>query len=194
MFSPATMAALNEQPTSVLSNQDGSQYIPIGVIEKKLDEIFSSWNTSNWRSSIIIITGKEYYDASVELIVFDKESKVTVTKTGSVTFPIFEMDDNKNYAATALSFCIANAAKRLGKVFGRELNNRMTTLDTASTGINSSAPDTSDKDNAIAKEFEKVKKLVTDAKDKSSALSIMAKNGFKYNQELTAIANSKTNK
>ncbi len=35
-------------------------------------------------------------------------------------------DTNQDYSATALSFCIANAAKKLGNRFGRSLNGRLT--------------------------------------------------------------------
>lgn len=108
-------------------------YIPIGIIENTLDE-FDSWDTYNFSGGIVKAGNFWFYDASVLLEV--KFKAKVIKRTGAVTFQISSQDSNMDFAATALSFCIANAAKKLGKKFGRHLNGRLNTGETGLPIIN----------------------------------------------------------
>jgi hypothetical protein len=105
-------------------------YIPIGIIEEKLDT-FNEWGTDDFVFSLDR-TGNVWF-ASGSLVLYvafhegiDGESLTFKKKvSGAVTFPISSKDENMDFAGTVLSLCIANASKKLGKQFGRHLNGRL---------------------------------------------------------------------
>lgn len=102
----------------VATNADGSLYIPIGIVEQLLDDMTgSTWATRNFSFSIVadVVCG------SVELYF----PELNRSMVGSKTFSIDEYPDNQDWTATLLSECIKNAAKKLGRRFGRELNGRV---------------------------------------------------------------------
>ena len=103
------------KPEEILVNEDGSQYIPIGIVENLLDAITDkTWGTRNF--TFDTHGGNGFFSASLELLFFDR------VLVGTITFHETDYDDNRDYAAIAASECIKNAAKRLGNRFGRSLN------------------------------------------------------------------------
>jgi len=105
-------------------------YIPIGIIEEKLDT-FNEWGTDDFVFSLDRTGNVWFASGSLSLYVAFHEGvqgeSLTFKKkvSGAVTFPISSKDENMDFAGTVLSLCIANASKKLGKQFGRHLNGRL---------------------------------------------------------------------
>lgn len=122
-----------QEPDVVKINKlaKNAKYIPIGDVEKKLDEFyFGLWNTKNFNVQIIAneIIG------NIELSVFHPIAKVWITRIGAASVMILTkadmppIVDNKIINTLTRDFphlkseCIKNAAKSLGVAFGRDLN------------------------------------------------------------------------
>lgn len=97
-------------------------YIPIGLIEQNLDE-FDNWGTTDFSFLLTRVDKNWVASGSVSLNV-EFEGKI-ISRHGAVTFPVQTKSTNDDYESTALSLAIANAAKKLGKRFGRHLNGRL---------------------------------------------------------------------
>jgi hypothetical protein len=109
------------KPEEVKENEDGSQYIPIGIVEKLLDEGAAHFDFGNWGTKKFQIQyhfEQDLISASIDL-EFDNR-----TVTGGITFRPDDYAPNEDFAAIAISECIKNAAKKLGNRFGRSLNGR----------------------------------------------------------------------
>lgn len=127
---------LNTPPPKeeIQENRDKSKYLPISFVQMTLDEMyFGLWETVGYEEKIIVneLVGK------VELRVFHPVIKQWITKTGVAANPIRLKSgsavtdvESKIYNALSqdaphlLSDCIKNAAKQLGKRFGRDLNRK----------------------------------------------------------------------
>ena len=93
-------------------------------MEEYLDEIFPNWEIFNFTYDWKTINNREFISGKLTLRVQD-EDKLFRDVIGSCTFLVRGNEDNQDYVATLQSFCVANAAKRLGRRFGRGLNNRL---------------------------------------------------------------------
>lgn len=125
---------LNQEPPieEVARNNDGSEFIPIAIVENLLDEFTNNdWGTANFRyyfhpySTTVLISGS--LELSVTYYICHKDGREIHgcrTLIGAVTFTDDTHGSNLNFAATAKSECIKNAAKQLGRRFGRYLNDR----------------------------------------------------------------------
>lgn len=102
-------------------NKKGA-YIPIGIIEQNLDE-FDDWGTYNWQYTAQRIDKGWVASGSIQLYV--KIGEKIILRHGSTSFPIGSKLNNNDFEATAMSLAISNAAKKLGKRFGRHLNGRL---------------------------------------------------------------------
>lgn len=102
-------------------NKKGA-YIPIGIVEQNLDE-FDEWGTEDFVAYMQKVERKWMASGSVKLYIVQDGKKVT--RHGAASFVIHGNTDNEDFEATLLSFCITNAAKKLGKRFGRHLNGRL---------------------------------------------------------------------
>ena len=124
-------ALLNTPPSSSsLKDKQGFQYIPVGVVENMLDEFFGvgGWQTTNFQWSII---DKELV-GSIVLSVFI--NGVWVSRYGAAAtavrhYSALHKNAGQKIPKTLemdlphlLSCCLTNAAKKLGKAFGRDLN------------------------------------------------------------------------
>lgn len=158
--------------SDIKPNSDGSEYIPIGIIENKLDK-FDSWGTSNFKFQIFKTSNYWFASGSVELLVVNNKKSKTIN--GAVTYSIGRRDSNMDYEATVLSFCIANAAKKLGKQFGRHLNGRLEKGETAFPIILVDKRDT-----ATDPDYAKVLEQLTNATTREDALEIREKSEYKY--------------
>lgn len=134
---------LQEEPKpEEIKSHDGHLYVPIGIIEGKLDRIFHGmWKTENEKS---ITIGNEVC-MSLELSVFFYPTGQWITRVGAGAAMIQQRggwDDvakkkipakpsdvdakisntmGKDYP-NAKASAVANAAKSLGRTFGRDLN------------------------------------------------------------------------
>jgi hypothetical protein len=126
---------LNQYPsdTEVQVNKmaKNAKYIPIAVIERLLDELYSGlWQTDNFRTEVIAneVVG------SIDLKVYHPVAKMWITRTGAASAMILTSAgkpvtlENKITNTLVTSYpklkaeCIKNAAKSLGVRFGRALN------------------------------------------------------------------------
>lgn len=177
-------------PEYVKKNPEGYDYIPIGLVEQTLDEVCQGWTTFDPSFSIVQVG--EGYLATATIVLYFTYEEQSYSTVGAHSMYISQRDLNTNYAATCLSYAIANAAKRRGIVFGRDLNGR---LEVGETGLPVIQLDTSKKtDEEIAKELEVITMAVTASPTKEDALFLIENSGFRFNMKLKEIANSKPSK
>lgn len=177
------------KPEEVKLNPDNSQYIPIGMLEQVLDT-FDRWGTSNFKFALLKTGGTIFASASISLDVwFDNQER---HHTGASTFQILQNDVNTDYEATALSLALANAAKKLGKRFGRGLNNRLLTGETALPI--KQVQETHTPDQKEEQEFKELEQALKKFKTKEEAQEYLNTSGFKYHIGAKQIVNSKPSK
>ncbi len=177
-------------PDHIKKNPEGYDYIPIGLIEQTLDEICPEWSTLDPYFSIIQVG--EGYLATATIMLHFKYQERNYSSIGAHSMYISTRDANTNYAATCLSYAIANAAKRRGIIFGRDLNGR---LEIGETGLPVIQLDTSKKtDEEIQRELGEITEKVISCDNKEDALILIENSGFRFNIRLKEIANSKPSK
>lgn len=128
---------LNQHPPQgqILQHpQNKKEYLPISYIQNTLDEIFpGTWWDENFKSQVI---GNEIV-GSIELVVKHPITWQEIRHTGAAAALIrqtsgAQITDINAKIKNALegdyphlaSDCLKNAAKKLGKVFGRDLNRK----------------------------------------------------------------------
>jgi len=111
---------------------NNSKFLPIGIVEKTLDEIFSGlWRTKNFKYTIVV----NELVGDLELEVFHPVIQEWITRSGSASVPIMvkkgtDFTNVKNKYINACvtvaphlkAECVKNAAKSFGAIFGRNLN------------------------------------------------------------------------
>lgn len=121
---------VKEVKTNKLANN--SKFLPIGVIERTLDEIFSGiWQVKDFKYQIVV----NELVGSLELWVYHPLINQWISRVGCASVPItvksgtdFTEVRNKyiNACVTVMPHlkaeCVKNAAKSLGVLFGRSLN------------------------------------------------------------------------
>lgn len=124
--------APKKQSVQINKQANNSKYIPIGIIENALDELFFGlWETSNFKYQVI---GNEVV-GDLELIVVHPRLGVKMKRVGVGAVQIrmqkdADITDISKKIKTALvadfphlkAECLKNAAKSFGKYFGRDLN------------------------------------------------------------------------
>jgi len=123
---------LNQEPTNILK-RSGFDYLPVSHIETLLDEIFGAGCWSCEMQSIQVI-GNEILGIC-NLKVFHPILLQWITRTGTAATQIRQSKGAENTDVNAKlknalemdvphlkSDCLKNAAKTLGRVFGRDLN------------------------------------------------------------------------
>lgn len=125
--------AMEPETTAIARDEkEGFDYLPIAHVEAQLDEIFLGlWQTKNFRWQVVAneIIG------SIDLEVFNPVANAWITRTGTASVPIQQKSgsaptdvDAKYKNALVKDFphlkadCVKNAAKALGRRFGRDLN------------------------------------------------------------------------
>lgn len=111
---------------------NNSKFLPIGIVEKTLDEIYSGlWNAKNFKYIVVV----NELVGDLELSVFHPVIQEWITRPGVAGIPIMtkkgtDFTDIKNKYINACvtvaphlkAECIKNGAKSFGEVFGRNLN------------------------------------------------------------------------
>ena len=130
------VALLNREPdpkeVRVNQHAGNTRYLPISYVEMGLDELFFGlWSTENfkWQAMANEVVG------SIELVLTHPVTGQTIRKTGASAVMIRQQKgaritdlDAKYHNSLEMDFphlksdCIVNAAKGLGKYFGRDLN------------------------------------------------------------------------
>lgn len=110
--------------------KNGAEFLPIGVVEKKLYRLDSHWGTENYKSKFFSINGVGMFSASHELVITYGGRNRRLTGAATVPIPadvdFLDPEVNSNLDATAKSECTKNAAKPIGLAFGQGLNDRLT--------------------------------------------------------------------
>lgn len=125
---------LNIEPRKEdIKTLNGNKYIPIGIIEARLDQFFfGEWWTEKFQFS------REFNEmiGSIELVCRHPVTQKEIRRVGTASIQILQKkntelsDFNAHKIKNALeagfpklkSECIKNAAKSLGNLFGRNLN------------------------------------------------------------------------
>jgi len=128
-----------KQDIAVNKMANNSMYLPISFVETKLDELFfGAWETVNFQYQVVAneIIG------SIDLKVFHPVFHIWVTRTGCASVMIQmksernggdgDITNVRNKITNTLekdfphlkAECIKNAARSLGKAFGRDLNRK----------------------------------------------------------------------
>ncbi len=126
----------NSDETQKNTYANNALYLPISYIEMQLDELyFGLWQTKNFRWEIVV----NEVIGSIELDVFHPVKNIWITRTGSAATPIQmkkgsdlgpNMSQYKIHNTLVKDFphlkaeALKNAAKSLGKWFGRDLNRK----------------------------------------------------------------------
>lgn len=177
-------------PEHIKKNPEGYDYIPIGLIEQTLDEVCPEWSTLD--PSFDIIQVGDGYLATATIMLHFKYQERNYSSIGAHSMYISPRDLNTNYSATCLSYAIANAAKRRGIVFGRDLNGR---LEIGETGLPVIQIDNSKiSDAEIQRQLGEITEQVIFCDNKEDALLLIENSGFRFNLRLKEIANSKPSK
>ena len=117
----AYLKSINTPPAKseieVYEGADNAEYIPIGVLQNKLDEFFKGyWNwhcESQLQANSVVVTGTISY---INPVTSENLSKSGI---GAMEY----RGGNVNTAApVAESFAFKNACKKIGVAFGRDLN------------------------------------------------------------------------
>lgn len=130
-------AELNKQPAKgdIKSQKLGGKevgYLPIGLIEKYLDEMFSGlWSIENVNYQVVINS----IAVSLDLKVFNPVSQIWITRSGvgavkiqlnkdakSLDVEQIKADAIQKGLPSAKAFALKNAAQSLGELFGRNIN------------------------------------------------------------------------
>jgi len=113
---------------------NNSKFVPIGIIEKTLDEIFGGvWQTRNYEYKVVV----NELVGSLELWVYHPLLHEWIVRTGTGAVPITLKSGSKvtdieakqiNACVTVAPHlkaeCLKNAAKSFGAMFGRNLNRK----------------------------------------------------------------------
>ena len=111
-----------------------SKYLPISFIEMTLDEMFfGQWSTENFTYQVI----SNELVGSIDLVFIHPVTGFIIRRTGAAGVPIQMKSgsgvlDVQNKIPNTLvkdfphlkSSCLANAARSIGKMFGRDLNRK----------------------------------------------------------------------
>lgn len=168
-------------PSEIKKTPDGAEYIPIGIIEEKLDT-FDVWTTSNENFEIVRASNFYIATGSVELTVsyIKGKDRLTITRVGACSMVVSSRDSNTDFEGTVLSYCLSNAAKKLGKQFGRHLNGR---LDKGETSGLPTIQYQTGKDDKDDKEWEDFKVQLQNFPNKVDALIWLSTTPFKLSIE-----------
>jgi len=134
------MKALNTSPpdAEIYTNPHagGVKYLPISYVEMSLDEMFFGlWKTENFRFQVMVneivgsidlhvkhpITGEWIVRTGASATMIRQQKGATISEVDKKIHNALEMDMPHLKAD-----CIANAARSLGKLFGRDLNRKFT--------------------------------------------------------------------
>lgn len=109
---------INDEPIGVKESEDKSyRFIPISIVEGKLDEIYGGdWSFIMDREFF----GKGFATGVGTLSYIHPVSGLVVRKSGTAAVEISK-DVNMDFPKLE-SQCILNASKKIGLVFGRNLN------------------------------------------------------------------------
>lgn len=113
-----------DPPEEELSqNEDGSEFIPIWMVERGLGLIDPAWSTDNFKFRVFTIGDKTFASSSLEGMISTPYGRVK--RIGSSTFQINpDVESIDSIESASLSESTKNFAKKICKRLGRDLNGR----------------------------------------------------------------------
>lgn len=132
------------------TNADGSEFIPIYHVERKLFKLDTHWGTESFHFQLFKgVSNAMLVQSSLELVItYGGRTRRIVGSTTSFVPADVDFTDslvNSNYSGTLKSENIKNAAKTIGKAFGAALNER----DVILTPVNKSSKNGKQKPPAV---------------------------------------------
>ena len=107
----------------------GIYHISILEIKKLLYQKFHWWGTSNYKSTIILRGDDAVISSFLELDLIYKNADGEMSQhkfVGGFTFFASKYKPNDDYDGIAISECIKNASKNIGRFFGMFINPKKT--------------------------------------------------------------------
>lgn len=156
-------------PEDIRKNPDGSEYIPISIVQDRLDIVFKGLWSWNFEREVFGKTG-----ASGKGLLSYKDPYTGEWMHRSGTAAIYYDSQLRLDFPRLEAMCILNAAKKIGKWFGRDLNRQV-----EDAPLNPIQPPPDDTD----KEFQALKQRIIDA-DATAAERLLNDSSFRYNVEL----------
>lgn len=98
----------------VRTREDGVVYIPIEIVEDKLNKLFPGWSTHDFKQ----LVGNQHVVGSLELLVQYPGRDYATSRVGAGAVQIEVLEKEPGHLKAD---CIKNAAKSLGNTFGRSL-------------------------------------------------------------------------
>lgn len=165
-------------PEEIKQNDDGSLYLPISIVQNKMDKIFGhSWSWSFERETMgktgATGVGTVHYTHPVTGQYIHRTGTAAINFEGQMRLDFPRLD-----AQTFL-----NASKKIGRCFGRDLNRNIEDAPAPKVMVESNPE--------IDREFEDTKYRLLDIQDKSEAEKYLQSTSFKYHTELKQIVSSK---
>lgn len=179
MTSEQYLALINAYPCGVKDADDGDyKFIPISIIEALLDAVFGgSWSFDFDRETF----GKGYVIGKGRLMYQHPVTGMWITKSGTAGMVLSKeitMDYPRIEAAVLL-----NAAKKIGRAFGRDLNRDRDDAPIPTIGVEKDP----DHDAELQAEISLMQAIPT----WEEASDFMKKSAFKYRPELTVLLKNK---
>jgi hypothetical protein len=169
-------------PEDVKLHADGSKYIPISIIENKLDELYTIWSWNLDREFFgrrgITVKGTLSCKHPVTGEMIHRSGTAAIDRTAGI-----RMDYPRGE-----TMCLLNAAKKIGRWFGRDLNRDK---DDAPQQLVTTLPEDVDTEKEFNLEFDKLKKKLSGTKDHGKAMEILKSTSFHLHPELNKIVNDK---
>lgn len=177
---------LDKEPDEVKENEDKSKYVAISTVQSTLDKLFGyySWNFEKETFGRSQAIGKG-------LLIVTFPNGAVITKSGTAGI---ELNNIMKLDYPRLeTMCMLNAAKKLGRRFGRELN-RMS--DDAPLPVTQLREKTNEDDEFAAKD--KIKAALIVAETREDCENIIGQSGmewiFKNDMQVKEILKNKPSK
>lgn len=179
----------------VETNDDGSQFIPIYFVERKLFKLDSHWGTEDFHFQLFKgVSNAMLVQSSLELVVTygGRTRRIVGSTTAFVPADVDFTDPlvNSNYSGTLKSENIKNAAKTIGNAFGAALNER----DIILTPVNKSQKNGKQKPPAVKmKPDSKIQKQYDDAMDRlDTGMMQLLESIYDFNQPEKTTTNAES--
>lgn len=181
-----------QQPleSDIKSNEDGSVFIPIGIVQNKLDDL----PDAEWSFILTEYTAnKKTISGFGELIIeyWEEAHKYVIRRTGSATLDVsIEVKGSLPWLESEMQ---KNAAKKLGPWFGRDLNRENNDFQTAKLPVIKKGADITDTedDEAVERSMKETEEKIKKCTTRAEALQTLTASGFQFNNSLKLLANSK---
>jgi hypothetical protein len=122
------LQVLNEEPNPKIiktyEGKDGAKYIPIGILQTMLDEVFDGY--WSWESKIQLTDKTVAVSGNLHYTYANENFKEYIAEVRSGVGAVSLKGDPNMLVPIAEAFAFKNACKKIGKRFGADLNREET--------------------------------------------------------------------